>query len=91
MSKINKKLCQLEAIYELNNHISNKVDCDVIKSYIDVIFEHSNEYGINGLSKEWFDSYKKKSPIKASNFIYNVLRESGNTISKQSIFESISA
>ena len=90
MTNINKKLSQLEAIYELNNHSIPKVDRDSLNSYIDIIFEHSSEYGIEGLTRCWFDSLSKSSPIKASNFIYNVLHESGNTISKQSIFESLS-
>ena len=90
MTKLNKKLSQLEAIYGLNNHTIPKVDRDTLNSYGDIIFEHSSEYGIDGLNRCWFESLSKSSPIKASNFIYNVLHESGNTVSKQSIFESLS-
>ena len=90
MSNFNKKLAKLEAIYDINNHNRINTDRGSIESYIHNIFENSEVYGINGLSKDWFDTFKKKNPIKASNFIYNVLKESGTIVSKQSIFESMS-
>ena len=89
MSNLNKKLAQLEAIYDINNTHRINVDGSVIESYINNIFENSSQYNIDGLTKDWFDVYKKKNPIKASNFVYNILKESGTLISKQSIFEAI--
>lgn len=89
MANINKKLAQLEAIYDINNPHRINVDGSVIESYINNIFENASQYGIDGLTKDWFDVYKKKNPIKASNFVYNILKESGTLVSKQSIFESM--
>jgi len=89
LSNLNKKLAQLEAIYDINNHHRINVDGSVIESYINNIFENASQHGIDGLTKDWFDAFKKKNPVKASNFVYNILKESGTLISKQSIFESI--
>ena len=89
MPNFNKKLAQLEAIYDINNHNHSNVDGGTIESYITTIFEHASDYGIDGLSTDWFNRLKKKNPIKATNFVYNVLKESGTILSKQSIFESI--
>ena len=89
MPNFNKKLAQLEAIYDINNHNQTNIDGGIIESYIKTIFENASQYGIDDISKDWFESYKKKNPIKASTFIHNVLKESGTIVSKQSIFESI--
>ena len=89
MAKFNKILSQLEAVYEIENHILTYESPDEINKCINVVFENSHKYGIQDLDKGWFDRYSKIEPIKATNFIYNILQEQGELISKKCIFESI--
>jgi len=89
LGKFNRKLSQLEAVYQIAGPVLKQKDPVVISTFIKTVFENKNEYGLNQLSLDWFNRYSSSDPKKAVNFVYNLLQENNQLISKKSIFEGI--
>ena len=91
MARFNKKLSQLEAVYQIAPPIVEVADPVQISDYIHHMFENKNEYGIESeeLDKVWFVEFSGRNKNNASKFVHTALQESGFMISKQSILEGI--
>lgn len=89
MSRFNKKLSQLEAIYEVADPVLKPADPVHIADFIHHVFENSEKFGLMGLDKEWFCAYKNLNESKAINFVNNLLQGQGHLVNSQSILEGI--
>lgn len=90
MSRFNKHLSQLEAIFEVAEPVLKPADPIHVSDFIHHVFENSDAYGLEGLDKEWFCSYTSLNESNATNFINNLLQGDGHLINKPSITEGIS-
>lgn len=89
MSRFNKHLSQLEAIYEVATPVIKSTSPGHVSDFIHYIFENTNAYDITGLDKEWFCSYVSLNESKSVNFISNLLQDQGHLIKTKSILEGI--
>lgn len=89
MGKFNRKLSQLEAVYQIAGPVLKQEDPAVISTFIKSAFENKNEYGLDQLSLDWFNRYSDSDPKKAVNFVHNLLQENNQLVSKKSILEGI--
>lgn len=89
MGKFNRKLSQLEAIYQIATPVLKTEDPVMISNFITTIFENNTYYELEHLTEHWFNQYALHNNVKATNFIYNILQENNQLISKKSILEGI--
>ena len=89
MSRFNKQLSQLEAIYEVAEPVIKDIDPVHVSDFIHHVFENTDSYELSGLDKEWFHSYINLNESKAVNFVNNLLQNQGHLISKKSILEGV--
>lgn len=89
MGKFNRKLSQLEAMYQVAGPVLKPERPATISHFIKTVFENSNDYGIAHLNKDWFIRYSDNNSSKAVNFVHNLLQENNQLISKKSILEGI--
>ena len=89
MSRFNKQLSQLEAIYEVAEPVIKSTDPVHVSDFIHYVFENSDKYGLAGLDKEWFCNYKSINESRALNFINNLLQGQGHLVSQSSILEGV--
>ncbi len=89
MGKFNRKLSQLEAVYQIAGPVLKHEDPAVISTFIKNVFEHQEDYGLDQLSMDWFNRYSENDPKKAVNFVHNLLQENNQLVSKKSILEGI--
>ena len=85
MKKFNRKLSQLEAIYQVAKPVVKSQNPMTLSSSIQIALENSNI----GVDYTWFQSLAKRDPKKATTFAQNLLQESGELVSRKSILESI--
>ena len=90
MSRFNKHLSQLEAIYEVAEPVVKSTEPVHVSDFIHYVFENSDEYELKGLDKEWFCSYVNLNESKAVNFVNNLLQKQGHLVSRKSIMEGVS-
>jgi hypothetical protein len=89
MSRFNKHLSQLEAIYEVATPVMKSADPVHVSDFIHYIFENTDTYDITGLDKDWFCAYTSINESKSVNFINNLLQGQGHLVTKESILEGI--
>jgi len=90
MSRFNKHLSQLEAIYGVAEPVLKSADPVHVSDFIHYVFENEDTYGLQGLDKEWFCSFSNLNESNATNFVNNLLHKEGHLINKTSIVEGIS-
>ena len=78
MSRFNKQLSQLEAIFEVAEPVIKDTDPVHVTDFIHYVFENNNTYGLQSLDKEWFCSYATLNESNAVNFVNNPLLLSYN-------------
>lgn len=89
MGKFNRKLSQLEAIYQIADPVLKAEDPVVISTFIKNVFEHSEDYGLNQLNNDWFNRFASIDKKHASTLVHNLLQQNNQLISKKSILEGI--
>lgn len=85
VGKFNRKLSQLEAVYQIAAPVL--IPCSPIE-LIPTIKTALESSSLN-VDYAWFRNFAQRDPHKATNFTYHLLQESGKLISKKSILESI--
>lgn len=70
---------------------SNKmvVDSIHVSDFIEYIFENSDKYNLNGITKEYFLSICNKDMNKAKSIVNGILLENNKNVSEKSILEGI--
>ena len=89
MSRYNKHLSQLEAMFEVAEPVLKSVDPVHVSDFIHYVFENTSKYDLDGLDKEWFCSYVNLNENKAVNFVNNLLEDQGHLVAKKSILEGV--
>lgn len=89
MSKFNKKLSQMESIYNIAPPVVEQVEPVFVSDFIHHVFENSATYDIEPFSKKWFKNYASRSANGSFKFVDNLLQESGHIVSRKSILEGI--
>lgn len=89
MAKFNKILSQMEAIHGIAKPVVRQEDPVMISDFIHHVFENSNDYGIEHLSKEWLNHISNKDKSIAMNFVSGLLEQQGHILSRKSILEGI--
>lgn len=85
VGKFNRKLSQLEAVYQIAAPVLKQCPPIELLSTIKTAIESSS---LN-VDYAWFHNFALRDPYKATNFTQHLLQESGKLISKKSILESI--
>ena len=89
MSKFNKKLSQLEAMYEVASPVVKALPSTYVSDFIHHVFENQEQYNLECLSKQWFVDYTARSSQGSFKFVDGILQENGHYISRRSILEGI--
>ncbi len=89
MSRFNKQLSQLEAIYEVAEPVLKSANSVQISDFIHHVFENVEDFDLTGLDKEWFCSYAVLNESNSINFVRNLLQKQGHLINNSSILEGI--
>jgi hypothetical protein len=87
--KFNKKLARLESLYGVKSNKAMHTDPIYVSDFIHHIFENSEKFKLDNISKDWFKSLCNKTPDTASKMIKNILLESGFNVSTNCITEGI--
>lgn len=85
----NKKLSQLEAMYQVAPPVKRSEDPIHVADFIHHVFENQKEYDLEGLEKDWFVHYATNYPERSFRMINGLLETNGHMVSKKSILEGI--
>lgn len=89
MPKFNRILSAMEATHSVKPPIVEAVDPIYVSDFIHHVFENVNDFGVDGLSKEWFCEYATRLPTRALSFVGGLLEEKGHIVSRKSLCEGI--